>query len=393
MSRLPEPRANHIYGLSCTCHPERGYRYIGLTSQGAQRRLWGHRKSARRGKAWPVYSWMRKHGDTNVISTVLEELETPEELAAAEMRWIAHFRERAQADLNMTDGGEGTFGWVMPEEIRLAHSARLKAEYASGLRTHAPLTDEGRARMSAAARARMSDPDYAAEHARKVKEKWAKNPEMLARARENMSPLTPDDVADIRAMYDAMDDITHSDIGELYGVSSVTIGQIIRYERWADSAGRPKVQRPARKRRLSAERREAVKASRSRGEEHGKAVLSEASAKEIARRLWDGEKIDTIVPDYPVSRSAVAHISTGRSWEFLEWPIGPRRKPGSLSPSTHRVGANNWAARLTEDDVREIRRRYDAGETAKQIQADYEGISYPCIYSAATRKTWKHVPD
>lgn len=47
-------------------------------------------------------------------------------------------------------------------------------------------------------------------------------------------------------------------------------------------------------------------------------------------------------------------------------------------------------ARLTEGDVREIRRRRAAGESGPKIAADF-GVTFSAIYSIENGETWRHV--
>ena len=53
-------------------------------------------------------------------------------------------------------------------------------------------------------------------------------------------------------------------------------------------------------------------------------------------------------------------------------------------------GEKNGKARLTEDNVREIRRRLAAGEKNKDLSVEF-GVSTPSISKIAKRKTWRHV--
>lgn len=50
-----------------------------------------------------------------------------------------------------------------------------------------------------------------------------------------------------------------------------------------------------------------------------------------------------------------------------------------------------WTAKLTEIDVREMRRDHEAGLTSYNRLAVKHGVSVNTIYEAVTRKTWKHV--
>jgi hypothetical protein len=54
-------------------------------------------------------------------------------------------------------------------------------------------------------------------------------------------------------------------------------------------------------------------------------------------------------------------------------------------------GAEHHRAKLSESDVREIRRRYDAGERVSDIRKDYPRLAWTNIRRVAIRSTWKHV--
>lgn len=60
-----------------------------------------------------------------------------------------------------------------------------------------------------------------------------------------------------------------------------------------------------------------------------------------------------------------------------------------------RKGAHHHKAKLTENDVRDIRRRYDDGEKLESIWHSYPQIDncWGTLWSVAKRKTWKHVAD
>jgi len=64
----------------------------------------------------------------------------------------------------------------------------------------------------------------------------------------------------------------------------------------------------------------------------------------------------------------------------------PLRSPGALR------GEKQPAAKLTEDGVREIRRRYRRGASISELARDFE-VSRPTIRSVLLAKTWAHVVD
>jgi len=49
--------------------------------------------------------------------------------------------------------------------------------------------------------------------------------------------------------------------------------------------------------------------------------------------------------------------------------------------------------KLNESMVRDIRKRYDAGESILSINKDYPDLSYPTLLSTAKRHSWVHVKD
>ena len=57
-----------------------------------------------------------------------------------------------------------------------------------------------------------------------------------------------------------------------------------------------------------------------------------------------------------------------------------------------RIGApsQRWQARLTDDDVRELRKWRNAGKTYGELSRRF-GISPAACYAVVTRQTYKHV--
>lgn len=55
-------------------------------------------------------------------------------------------------------------------------------------------------------------------------------------------------------------------------------------------------------------------------------------------------------------------------------------------------GAAHHRAKLTEDDVRAMRRQYAAGVTLGELRDKY-GIQKPAIHRIVNRTAWKHVTD
>lgn len=135
-----------IYGLTCSCHPDRKIRYVGKTIQTLNRRFRAHRHNAKTGVDLPVYRWMRKHGIENIIATVLERCDDYDLLGLAEIAAIkAHGTHVSCGGLNSTLGGDGSRGHSPSAET----VAKIRA--ANFGRKHSP---ETRARISEANRGR-----------------------------------------------------------------------------------------------------------------------------------------------------------------------------------------------------------------------------------------------
>lgn len=123
-----------------------GVRYIGKSSSGLHRaRAHASRCVLINDRNLRKRTWiesLQAHGLT-YQSCVLENVSSQEELDAREVFWIAEARRRGADLFNMTDGGEGTYGYVPTAESR----AR-----ASALRKGISLSPEHRAAIASAMR-------------------------------------------------------------------------------------------------------------------------------------------------------------------------------------------------------------------------------------------------
>lgn len=108
------PEAGIIYGLYCTCHPERGIRYIGRTLRTTARRINEHRYQSRSGGCYPVHNWIRKHGEENIAIEALEVVALAG-LAKAECRWMEHFMSKGDL-LNVILAEQEVY--IRPESVR-----------------------------------------------------------------------------------------------------------------------------------------------------------------------------------------------------------------------------------------------------------------------------------
>lgn len=73
-----------------------------------------------------------------------------------------------------------------------------------------------------------------------------------------------------------------------------------------------------------------------------------------------------------------------------DWVARGDRHPSRTHPECMRRGESHATAKLTEADVREIRRRLSESETQIAVARDF-GISQTSVSGIALGKTWKHV--
>jgi hypothetical protein len=140
-----------IYGLH---NGDGRIRYVGRTSQPLESRLAQHRSSARGGKDYPVYVWMRKHGPESVQAVVLEECDSLDTLVLREQYWIEFYKGR---DLtNAASYLDGALS-ITPEQ-RARISAGLKDYFAKNPSPHIGMkrTPETRAKIAEKARGRRT---------------------------------------------------------------------------------------------------------------------------------------------------------------------------------------------------------------------------------------------
>jgi len=97
-----------LYTLSLKSSPEK-IRYVGITKyDDVTFRLKAHKEKA--GKVnRPVADWLKKHGDSVIITKVLGNL-TWEEACSAEVSLIADLKANGYKLLNLTNGGDGSLG-------------------------------------------------------------------------------------------------------------------------------------------------------------------------------------------------------------------------------------------------------------------------------------------
>lgn len=237
-----------IYGLSCTCHPEKGVRYVGQTSQTIAIRLSEHRRKAK--NLWyPVNHWVMKHGTGNIVMTVLETVYESKMLNPREMFWIEKLKtltDLKMGGLNRTLGGGGMAGktevrerqrqsvsgdkavfakltWDQVREIRRDYAAGLFTMPAMALKYDVSVSSIG----SAVKNETWYDPNYTDSGVRGAATRQASGEDA------HNALLSNDDVDDIRRVY-ATGTILRRELCVQYGITMGYLGSILDNTRRTD---------------------------------------------------------------------------------------------------------------------------------------------------------------
>ena len=100
------------------------------------------------------------------------------------------------------------------------------------------------------------------------------------------------------------------------------------------------------------------------------------------------------LPPKKPTDQVVRHLNddpTDNRVENLAWGTHKDNAQDSIRNETCARGMTHGMAKLTEDDVREIRRLYATGQFTQQDLALRFGVSYQTISDIVRRHTWKHI--
>lgn len=130
--------------------------------------------------------------------------------------------------------------------------------------------------------------------------------------------------------------------------------------------------------------------SRARGERQGMSKLTEKAVKEI-RRLYAAGSVThaQLGRQFGVSREAIGTITRGESW----FHVAKEDQQVSINYPTGRAikGEANHFAKLSEDQVREIRTWHATGDITQSELAHLFHICSQSIHNIINRKSWKHI--
>jgi hypothetical protein len=122
--------------------------------------------------------------------------------------------------------------------------------------------------------------------------------------------------------------------------------------------------------------------TQARGERHGSVRLTEGQVVAIRRLYATGAyMLSQLGARYGIAENHVSEVVLGKAWRHAGGPVlYPRDCRGEGCPT----------AKLTEQDVRQIRRLRASGWALKRL-ADRFGVDQSNISLIALRKSWKHV--
>ncbi len=137
------------------------------------------------------------------------------------------------------------------------------------------------------------------------------------------------------------------------------------------------------------------------GERHPNAKLTAVQVLDIRQRYDNGETTQALSVAFGVGLRTISRITLGQGWRNVGGPIhqsgsvikarSPRgdKNPTHLYPELYR-GEHKSQAKLTEEQVLEIRERYATAEPSQDIATAF-GISRSTIRHIASGLKWSHV--
>lgn len=131
----------------------------------------------------------------------------------------------------------------------------------------------------------------------------------------------------------------------------------------------------------------------SQGENNGRAILTEEEVREIRTAYANHQRRKEVYKKYAdkISFDTFASVWDGTTWSHVMPEVYTEENLLYYSRQATN-GENSYTAILSDNEVREIRRRY-VTETAKQIYEDYKDrLSYQTLQQILWGRHYKHLP-
>ena len=131
------------------------------------------------------------------------------------------------------------------------------------------------------------------------------------------------------------------------------------------------------------------------GEKNPKSKLQDEEVLDIRKRRYSGERKKDVYLSYQdkISFSGFENIWLGRGYTnigkefFIPTNTISRQEYSSYANS----GEKNGRSKITEKDVKNIRKRYANGDRPSDIAKDYPNVKYVTINRICKKLTWKNV--
>lgn len=97
-------------------------------------------------------------------------------------------------------------------------------------------------------------------------------------------------------------------------------------------------------------------------------------------------------PPSPLHQAA--HLDGNRAnncADNLAWKTPQENSDDLVQHGTKMEATKHWKAKLSDDDIRQIRQRRKAGETVKSIQASFPHVCQATVSHIVTGRTWTSV--
>jgi group I intron endonuclease len=110
-----------MYKIYLIINLENLKKYIGITKYYLEERFYQHIK-----RGFLLTEAIKKYGKEKFSIELIEEVESPERAYELEIFYIKKYNTKAPFGYNLTDGGDGIFGWQPSDEYRKECSERAK---------------------------------------------------------------------------------------------------------------------------------------------------------------------------------------------------------------------------------------------------------------------------
>ena len=110
-----------MYNIYLISNLENNKKYVGLTKFSITERFYQHVK-----RGFLLTEAIKKYGEDEFFIELIEEVDTAGRAYELEQYYIKEYNTKVPYGYNLTDGGDGIFGWEVTEEYRQECSERVK---------------------------------------------------------------------------------------------------------------------------------------------------------------------------------------------------------------------------------------------------------------------------